>query len=103
QQDGIARGSAAVVTLGKTKANKVLLEPESSAHYSFDKGVSKNSYPSSIMGSVALLRQTYYDAEWYIKQDQEVNISLKEFHRLQDLPQVFEADELLDLFRIERI
>lgn len=103
QQDGIARGSAAVVTLGKTKPNKVLLEPESSAHYSFDKGVSKNSYPSSIMGSVALLRQTYYDADWYVKQDKEANISLKEFHRLQDLPQVFEADELLDLFRINRI
>lgn len=102
-KDGIARGSATIVSLAKTKDNEVVLKSEAAAHYSFDKGTSKNSYPSSIMGSVALLRQTYYDAEWYAKQDKEFNISLKEFGRLQDLPQVFEAKQVLDVFRIDRI
>lgn len=102
-KDGIARGSAAVVSLAKTKDNEVVLKSESAANYSFDKGSSKNSYPGSIMGSVALLRQTYYDAQWYKKQEKEYNISLQEFGRLQDLPQVFEAEQLLDLFRINRI
>ena len=102
-KDGIARGSSTLVSLAKTKDHDVILKPESAAHYSFDKGTSENSYPGSIMGSIALLRQTYYDAEWYAKQDKEYNISLEEFGRLKDLPQVFEADRLLDLFRIDRI
>lgn len=102
-KDGIARGSSTLVSLAKTKDNKVILKSESAAHYSFDKGSSENSYPSSIMGSIALLRQTYYDADWYAKQNKEYNISLEEFGRLKDLPQVFEADRLLDLFRIDRI
>lgn len=102
-KDGIARGSATVVSLAKTKDNEVVLKSESAAHYSFDKGTSKNSYPSSIMGSVALLRQTYYDTQWYNKQGEEHNISLEEFGRLQELPQFFEANQLLDLFRIDRI
>lgn len=102
-KDGIARGSSALVSLAKTKDNEVILKSESAAHYSFDKGSSENSYPGSIMGSIALLRQTYYDAEWYAKQDKEYNISLEEFERLKDLPQVFEANRLLDLFRIDRI
>src|SRR5699024_2243440 len=80
-----------------------ILIPEAAAQYSFDKGTSKNSYPSSIMGSVALLRQTYYDADWYNKTGEDHNISLEEFTRLQDLPQIFEAKNLTDLFRIQRL
>jgi len=102
-KDGIARGSSALVSLAKTKEHKVMLKSEAAAHYSFDKGSSKNSYPSSIMGSVALLRQTYYDAEWYAKQNKEYNISLQEFYRLQDIPQIFEANNVLDFYRINRI
>lgn len=102
-KDGIARGSSTIVSLAKTKDNEVVLKPESAAHYSFNKGSSKNSYPGSLMGSVALLRQTYYDADWYAKQDKEYNISLEEFNRMRNLPQFFEANQLLDLFRIHRI
>lgn len=102
-KDGIVRGSSTLVSLAKTIDNDVILLPESAAQYSFDKGSSKNSYPSSIMGSIALLRQTYYDADWYAKQDHEYNISLEEFGRQVDLPQFFEANRLLDLFRIDRI
>ena len=32
---------------------------------SFKKGSSKVDYPKSLMGSIALLRQAYYDLEWY--------------------------------------
>lgn len=102
-KDGIARGSSVLVSLAKTKSHQVILKSEAATQYSFHKGSSQNSYPSSIMGSVALLRQTYYDAEWYAKQNKEYNISLEEFHRLRELPQVFEASRLLDLFRINSI
>ena len=34
---------------------------------SFDKGSSRQSYPTSLAGSIALLRQFYLDADWYEK------------------------------------
>lgn len=101
--DGIARGSSLVATLNTTHENEAIILHESAAQYSFNKGTSSNSYPSSLMGSIALLRQTYYDAEWYKNQNEEYNISLKEFNRLQSLPQVFEANDVLDIFRVNNI
>ncbi|HEY1872378.1 MAG TPA: amidohydrolase, partial [Chitinophagaceae bacterium] len=65
QKDGIARGTGAFVTLADEKENLVVVKDKASAHYSFSKGTSTQSYPSSMMGSVALLRQTYLDAQWY--------------------------------------
>ncbi len=64
-KDGIARGTGAVVTLANLADNFVVIKDKASAHYSFSKGTSTQSYPSSVMGSIALLRQTYLDAEWY--------------------------------------
>ena len=64
-KDGIARGTGAFVTLADLKENLVIVKQKASANYSFSKGTSAQSYPSSMMGSVALLRQTYLDANWY--------------------------------------
>lgn len=101
--DGIVRGSSLVVTLNTTHENEAIILHESAAQYSFNKGTSSNSYPSSLMGSIALLRQTYYDSEWYKSQNEEYNISLKEFNRLQSLPQFFEVSDVLDIFRVNNI
>jgi hypothetical protein len=65
--DGIVRGSGALVTLTDEPANKAMLNSKASAHFSFGKGSSSQTYPSSGMGVVALLRQNYYDAFWYAK------------------------------------
>jgi hypothetical protein len=65
QQDGIARGTGALVTLTGGNENKALIREKASAQYSFDKGSSSQNYPSSPMGAIALLRQTYLDAQWY--------------------------------------
>ncbi|WP_028296382.1 amidohydrolase family protein [Olivibacter sitiensis] len=102
-RDGIARGSSALVTLANDRENQVVLLPEAAAHYSFNKGTARTSYPSSLMGSIALLRQTYYDSQWYGNQKEEYNISLAEFGRLQNLPQFFEVDDVLDLLRADKI
>ncbi len=101
--DGIARGSSLVATLNTTHENEAIILHESAAQYSFNKGTSLNSYPSSLMGSIALLRQTYYDSDWYANQTEEYNISLKEFNRLQNLPQIFEVSDVLDIFRVNNI
>src|SRR5690625_2895768 len=50
-KDGIARGSSTLVSLAKTTDNEVILKSESAAQYSFNKGTSKNSYPSTSMVS----------------------------------------------------
>jgi len=102
-RDGIARGSSVVATLADGRENEVIVLPEAGAHYSFDKGSAKTSYPSSLMGTIALLRQTYYDSQWYEKQQKEYNISLEAFGKLQSLPQFFEVDDMLDVLRVDRI
>ncbi len=105
QTDGIARGSAAVVLLGSEKENKMLIADKAAAFYSFDKGSSTQDYPSSLMGSIALLRQTYYDAEWYKKNNnkKEFIISLESWNSLQNLPQIFDAGDWRNALRAAKI
>ncbi|HEY0749896.1 MAG TPA: amidohydrolase, partial [Chitinophagaceae bacterium] len=64
-KDGIARGTGSFVTLADEKENLLIIKDRASAHYSFSKGTSRQSYPGSMMGMIALLRQTYLDAQWY--------------------------------------
>jgi imidazolonepropionase-like amidohydrolase len=102
--DGIARGTSVVVSLGDERDNEVMLNDEAAAHYSFSKGTAATNYPSSLMGSIALLRQTYYDGQWYSKQaKEEYNISLAEFNREQALPQIFETTDPLNVLRADKI
>jgi len=65
--DGIVRGSAAFVALGQTEVDKQLLAPKAAQVFSFSKGGSNQTYPSSQMGSIALLRQALYDLDYYSK------------------------------------
>jgi hypothetical protein len=89
QNDGIARGTGALVSLADKKENDLVLKGQAAALYSFHKGVSTQDYPSSLMGVIALIRQTYYDAIWYKNggDKKEFNISLDAWNRLQGLPQ----------------
>ena len=101
--DGIARGTSIAVSLGDERDNFVMLNDQVAAHYSFSKGTAATNYPSSLMGSIALLRQTYYDAQWYKTQKEEYNISLDEFNKTQSLPQVFETTDPLSILRAAKI
>jgi imidazolonepropionase-like amidohydrolase len=105
QRDGIARGTGTFVSLANRKENKVILKEKASAHYSFNKGSSQQSYPSSMMGSISLLRQTYIDANWYKKNaDKEgVNLSLMAWNNIQGLPQIFEANDKWNIVRADKI
>ena len=102
-RDGIARGSSVVATLADARENEVVILPDAGAHYSFSKGTAQTSYPSSLMGTIALLRQTYYDSQWYANQQDEYNLSLEAFGRLQALPQFFEVADVLDILRAHKI
>jgi len=100
--DGIARGTSVVVSLGDERDNQVMIKDEAAAHYSFSKGTAATNYPSSLMGSIALLRQTYLDAEWYKNQKEEYNISLADFNSQQSLPQIFEVTDVLNVLRADK-
>lgn len=90
--DGISRGSAVVVSLGEDKENDVIIKRRAAHHLSFSKGSSRQNYPSSRMGTMALLRQAYLDGQWYTKQKgEETNLSIEAWNELQDLPQIFDA------------
>ncbi|MCX2476401.1 amidohydrolase family protein [Pedobacter sp. MC2016-05] len=102
-RDGIARGVSAAVSLNEGADNAVILKDQTAANYSFNKGTSSNDYPTSLMGSIALLRQTYYDAQWYGKQKDEYNISLDEFGKQQNMPQIFEVDGWQNVLRADKI
>jgi imidazolonepropionase-like amidohydrolase len=102
--DGIIRGSGALVTLGD-QPQLNLLKSQASAHFSFNKGSSRQDYPSSLMGSIALLRQTMYDAQWYTSAgaQQERNLSLEALVELQKLPYFFEAGDKWNILRADKI
>ncbi len=104
-RDGVARGTGAVVSLANEKENLVIIKERASAHYSFNKGTSAQSYPGSMMGYIALLRQTYLDAQWYKSKPatEGLNLSLKAWNETQDLPQIFEANDKWNNLRADKI
>ncbi|CAA6819444.1 MAG: Secreted enzyme, contains two amidohydrolase related domains [uncultured Aureispira sp.] len=105
QMDGMSRGTSALVLLGEEKEHDMILKAQASAHWSFSKGTSKQNYPSSRMGAIALLRQTYYDGKWYAEQGkgETYNISLEKWNKIQDVPQFFELSNRLDLLRADKL
>ena len=105
QKDGIARGSGPFVSLATQPDNFVVLKDKAAVFYSFNKGTSTQSYPGSMMGMIALLRQTYLDAQWYktnpVKEG--VNLSLKSWNDNQSLPQIFDAGDKWNDLRADKI
>ena len=104
-RDGISRGSGTIVTLANSKENLVMLKEKASAHYSFSKGTSTQSYPGSMMGTIALLRQSFLDAQWYKQRPVEegVNISMQAWNDNLSLPQIFDANDKWNCLRADRI
>jgi len=104
QRDGIARGTAAMVLLTDQAESQAIIKANAAATYSFKKGSSTQDYPSSLMGTIALLRQTYIDAEWYRNSNsKDLNISLESWNNISKLPQLFEVDNYKSALRADRI
>lgn len=107
-KDGIARGTSVTALLTDEKEVKAILKDKTAAHYSFNRGTSTQDYPSSLMGSIALLRQTFLDADWYKKASdknavKEYNYSLEALNKSKTLPQVFESNDLLTNLRADKV
>jgi len=105
RSDGIARGSGTLVSTADGYENELVMKQRAASFFSFSKGSSTQEYPSSLMGSIALLRQTYLDADWYQKggKDQYSNYSLEAFNLNKNLPAIFEANNWQNVLRADKI
>lgn len=102
-RDGIARGTSALITLGDERASEAVVVADAAAHYSLDKGTSIQAMPTSLMGSFALLRQTYMDAEWFGAQEPRpfTDATLEAWNGTQDLPQIMEVDNWQEALTVD--
>jgi hypothetical protein len=103
--DGLARGTGAVVTVGSDRDNVLMVKDKAAANYSLNRGTSRQSYPVSLMGYIALLRQTYLDADWYSRQPVKPfkNLSLESWIATQNLPQIFDAGSWINDLRADKL
>ncbi|EZH73263.1 amidohydrolase [Aquimarina atlantica] len=104
--DGIVRGTGLLVALNNegTEGDR-LLSDRSSQFLSFSKSnKSKQIYPTSLMGAMALLRQMYHDADWYAGGNAtNKDLSLEALNRNKNLPQIFEAGSRINGFRADKV
>ncbi len=104
--DGIVRGTGMLVALNSegTEGDRIL-DKESAQYLSFEKSAkSRQVYPSSIMGAMALLRQTYLDADWYARGNaKNKDLALEAFNENRDLVQIFKTENLLDELRADKV
>ena len=103
--DGIIRGKGALIALTNNGDSNSIIDINSTQYLSLSKSVtSSQSYPSSIMGAFALIKQVYYDADWYSKGLSKTNDkSLEALNRNKNLIQIFEAKSKINSLRIDKI
>lgn len=119
---GIFRGGAALVFLGDGEPNALVYSANVAQGLSFDKGFRSRdrgmtAYPSSLMGSIALIRQTLEDAQWYGRAHAayranpagrdapEVNVALAalQSHLTQKKPFIMNVADDQDILRAAKI
>ena len=104
--DGIARGTGVLVGLNDKDDNSVrVIEDDSGQFFSFDKSVaSRQSYPTSLMGAMALLRQLHYDTQWYASGNSKTkDRSIEALIANKSLPAFFEAGSKSNNLRADKI
>ena len=63
---GILRGTSAFVALSDVEPSRAIIKPEVFQHVTFDLEHTRDDvYPASLMGAVAAVRQTFFDAQHY--------------------------------------
>ncbi len=114
---GLMQGSTTVVALGQDAANRQIILPDASQAMSLNLADRRSrDYPTSQMGVFALLRQSFYDAQWHDAAHQayknmpgltrpEQNMALKNLARAMNTQQPFIIHTLdeNDFFRANQI
>lgn len=105
QQDAIARGNSVLVALNEFDNNHIrVLSKKATQNFGFTRSASSSqSYPSSLMGMIALMRQMFYDASWYKTHKNMNDISLDALIANESLPKIFDAGKKLNDLRAFKI
>jgi imidazolonepropionase-like amidohydrolase len=103
--DGIAQGTGALIALNNTVSTNRVLSNKITNQLAFTKSALTNqSYPTSLMGSMALLRQVYLDMSWYKNGNSATkDLSLEAMIENQKLIQIFDAGDKLNSLRAAKI
>jgi imidazolonepropionase-like amidohydrolase len=104
-QDGIARGTGTLIALNNTDKSIRLLSNKISNHFAFKRSATTNqSYPTSLMGMMALLRQMYLDLNWYKNGNATTkDLSLEALASNEKLVQIFASEDKLNSLRAAKI
>ena len=104
--DGIMRGTGALVSLNDDVEQKIIIKDKASTHYSFTKGSTQQNYPNSLMGAVALLKQSFLDAEWYLQNKgeiNEVNLSFEAINHNKSLPKIIQVRDKIRVLLAKKV
>jgi len=114
--DGILRGTSAVIALGDESFNRMLMRDAAAQVVALER--ISGTYPASLMGVIAAIRQTLEDGRWYTSahhawRARPAGRERPEFNRAWaalgpalngDVPVVFDArQDVLNVLRIGRI
>ncbi len=109
---GVFRGSGSVVKLAEDIPSRQLVKTDISQGLSFSRTTELDrGYPTSVMGAIALIRQSFYDAQWYsrVKNDPfaktELNPAIGSIAHAMDnrMPFVIETEDEQYLMRAANI
>ena len=106
RENGIHRGTGLLIALTDLKNDTDrIMGSETAAYYSFSKSTqSYQSYPSSVMGAMALHRQLKYDKDWYkTGNSPTTDLDLEAIIQQEKLPKIFEADNKLNVIRAAKV
>lgn len=92
QPDGAMRGTSTLVHLRDDHEQQAIIDRRVAQHLSFDKGTSTMDYPVSLMGHMALIRQTWLDAQWYQQQNDIMDLDLEAINQNKKLPSIIATD-----------
>ncbi|MGB1309154.1 MAG: amidohydrolase family protein, partial [Oceanihabitans sp.] len=105
-QDGIIRGTGSLIALMPSSSDASrIIDNRSAQYFSARKSVqSRQSYPTSLMGTMALLRQVSYDAEWYSNGHSKVkDRALEAYNSNKSLVQIIDAGSKINALRFDKI
>ena len=104
--DGVHRGtSIAVALIDNQNESYRMISQKVAEHFSFSRSLRSNqSYPSSVMGSIALIRQLYYDADWYSQGvANNKDLAIEALIENRRLPKIFDANDKLNVLRAAKL
>jgi imidazolonepropionase-like amidohydrolase len=104
--NGIHRGTSLLLALSDALPDSErFISTKAAEHFSFKKSSASNqSYPSSVMGAIALIRQFYHDASWYeAKNADHTDLAIEAALENKALPKFFDASDKLNTLRAVKV